>query len=409
MIEALFFQCLIDRNENIDFAIEHGIKAEDFANANFNKLYKYLLDRWTQNLRTDVNILITVFPAAFISDLYKDVCSLSMFRYYLAEIKEGITKKKIFDLCKKISSSKDPSNKLLENLNLEAMKISNDTNVVDYVRVYDALKIVYSDVLYRIENDKSEFVIKSKFSNLDDIIIGFSKGDFVLIAARPSVGKSAFAINLFEKMKDNALAFFSLEMSKNSILSRLICCATDTPSSRIRSPYIPSEQIEKIDNYVKSFKERNNIYLDNSARLTTMQLLLKAKKMKRETGIDVIFVDYLQLLDSANFFKTKREQVEEISRSLKFIAKELDCVVIALSQLSRKVEDRIDGRPRLSDLRETGALEQDADKIFFLHRKNSEQDEVSQISLIVAKNREGETKDCLFDYNKTYQKFFEKT
>ena len=247
-------------------------------------------------------------------------------------------------------------------------------------RTYDLLSNVMHDVFVQIEDLKNraqkgegELVtgIPTGFKQLDKISSGFHRSELVIIAARPSMGKSSFAANLATQMAlkyDVPVAIFSLEMSKEQLANRILCSEAMVDLQKVRTGQISDEEWERLVQAAGDLSKSKLIF-DDEPDLTPRLLRAKARRMKREYGIEVIFVDYLQLMTSrSRNYESRQQEITEISRSLKLLARELKITVVALSQLSRAVEQREDKRPRLSDLRESGAIEQDADLVMFLYR-----------------------------------------
>jgi len=246
----------------------------------------------------------------------------------------------------------------------------------------------------RIFNNKGETTgISSGFPELDDKTAGFQKGDMILIAARPSMGKTTFALNLAEYAalrQGKSVAVFSLEMSKEQLSYKLLCSEANVDMSKLRHGDLEDrdwENIAKASGPLAAAK----IFIDDTAGTSVMEMRSKCRKLKMEHGIDMIVIDYLQLMTGSNS-ESRQQEVSEISRSIKALAKEMQCPVIALSQLSRAPEQRTDHRPMLSDLRESGSIEQDADLVMFLYRDeyyNEETEDKNVAELIIAKQRNG--------------------
>ncbi|MCD6450613.1 MAG: replicative DNA helicase [Thermotogaceae bacterium] len=238
--------------------------------------------------------------------------------------------------------------------------------------------------------------IPTGFSELDKLTTGFHKSDFVIIAARPSVGKTAFALSLARNMAikySTPVGIFSLEMSAEQLAQRLLAMEAHVDLHKLRTGEFTSEEWDRLTVATEKLY-KSNIVVDDEASLDPRTLRAKARRMKKEFGIDVIFVDYLQLMHLKSSKENRQQEISEISRSLKLLARELDVVIIALSQLSRAVEQRENKRPRLSDLRESGAIEQDADTVIFIYReeyykKSDRIHEPHEAEIIIGKQRNG--------------------
>jgi len=236
--------------------------------------------------------------------------------------------------------------------------------------------------------------VASGLIDLDEITSGFQKGDLVIIAGRPSMGKTALALSI---MRNAAIDFkvpvgmFSLEMANHQLAQRLLCAEGRVDSHLVRTGKLPKNQWKNLSLAVGSLAEAE-IYLDDTPAITVLELRAKARRLKAEKNLGLIIVDYLQLMQGPRNIESRQQEISNISRSLKALAKELDVPVIALSQLSRAVEQRSDHRPQLSDLRESGAIEQDADVVIFLYRSwvySREEEDKGRAQAIVAKQRNG--------------------
>jgi replicative DNA helicase len=251
--------------------------------------------------------------------------------------------------------------------------------------------------------------IPSGYRKLDQMTSGFQKSDLIVLAARPSMGKTAIALNIAVNAASQGVAvgIFSLEMSAEQLTLRLLSTESGIPHQNIRNANISSEEWIELTNVATQLAERN-LFIDDTALLSVMDLRAKARKLKAEQKLDLLVVDYLQLIHSTSRHENRHQEVSEISRSLKALAKELNIPIIALSQLSRAVDSRMDKRPMLSDLRESGAIEQDADIIMFLYRDvvyNPEAENPSSAELIVGKQRNGPTGTVFLNFIRELTKF----
>jgi replicative DNA helicase len=236
--------------------------------------------------------------------------------------------------------------------------------------------------------------VASGLIDLDEITSGFQKGDLVIIAGRPSMGKTALALSI---MRNAAIDFkvpvgmFSLEMANHQLAQRLLCAEGRVDSHLVRTGKLPKNQWKNLSLAVGSLAEAE-IYLDDTPAITVLELRAKARRLKAEKNLGLLIIDYLQLMQGPRNIESRQQEISNISRSLKALSKELDIPVIALSQLSRAVEQRSEHRPQLSDLRESGAIEQDADVVIFLYRSwvySREEEEKGRAQAIIAKQRNG--------------------
>jgi len=251
--------------------------------------------------------------------------------------------------------------------------------------------------------------IASGYRKLDQKTSGFQKGDLIVLAARPSMGKTAFSLSMALRAASNgySVGFFSLEMAAEQLTLRLLSMQSAIAHHNIRSANMGSEEWLRLTNVAGQLSTLK-FFIDDTAMVSIMELRTKARKLKAEKGLDFLVVDYLQLLHSAKRHENRHQEVSEISRSLKALAKELDIPVLALSQLSRAVDSRTDKRPMLSDLRESGAIEQDADLIMFLYRDivyNPDAEQPNLTEIIIGKQRNGPTGTVLLNFLRDYTRF----
>lgn len=251
--------------------------------------------------------------------------------------------------------------------------------------------------------------IASGYRRLDDMTSGFQNGDFVVLAARPSMGKTALALSLAERAasQGGVVGFFSLEMSAEQLTLRMLASQARVPLHKIRNATISSDEWVSLTNAAATLAEYP-LFIDDTAMQSIMDVRAKARKLKLENNLQLIVIDYLQLIHGHRQHENRHQEVSEISRSLKALAKELNVPVIALSQLSRAVDSRLDKRPMLSDLRESGAIEQDADVIMFLYRDvvyNPETEHPNGAELIIGKQRNGPTGTVPLSYAREFTLF----
>lgn len=292
----------------------------------------------------------------------------------------------------------------------------------------DVTNEVFQEIVARMSGEGQNIAIPTGFSTLDQLV-GLGKGDLVILAARPSMGKTAFALNIAlnvagknhrDESEKKTVALFSLEMGADQLVSRMICSEGMLDSEKIKKGTLDNDDMMKLETAVH-FLNQKNIFIEDSAFIKVNEVKAKCKLLKNEHGLDLVVIDYLQLLQGSKRTDNRQQEVSEISRSLKQMARELECPVIALSQLSRSVESRHDKRPMMSDLRESGSIEQDADIVSFLYRSNyyrsedadenevQEPSDVSTVEVIVAKNRNGQTGTAELAFMKRYNRFVSKS
>jgi len=255
------------------------------------------------------------------------------------------------------------------------------------------------------------------FAEMDDLTCGLQNGEMIVIAGRPSMGKTSFAMNIAEHIgADNNIpvAFFSLEMSRQQLAERMLCGRAMMDSQIVRKGMISDSQYQELVHAASELSEKP-IYVDDTPGITPLELRGKARRLRSRYGIKCVFIDYLQLMSLGGRVESRQQEVSEISRYLKALARELEIPVIVLSQLNRSPEGREGHRPRMSDLRESGSIEQDADVVMLLHREDyyhkgeTDYDETNGAEIIVAKQRNGPTDTIELSFNGTYTRFANKT
>ena len=311
---------------------------------------------------------------------------------------------------------------LIDRAEKNLLRLSCRKSTTDFVPIQDIVSAAMDRLGSLVENSRAVTGLSTGFTDLDSITAGLHPSDFIIVAARPSMGKTALALNIAvnvalrgtrEGEPPRRVAFFSLEMSRDQLAQRMICTEADVGDRELR-PAEPEDENEKREVLDRLWAASDNlaasnIFIDDTPGLSIRELRSKARRLKAAGGLDLIVIDYLQLMQVSlgrSGSENRQHEVSEISRSLKALARELEAPVLALSQLSRSVENRQVKRPMLSDLRESGSLEQDADIVMFLYRedyyKAAEEEPTHLTELIVAKHRNGPTgkidlffrKDC---------------
>ncbi len=326
--------------------------------------------------------------------------------HYAKIVKDKAILRRLIEAASRIvemASSEGDVDEVLDTAERIIFEIAESKASKTYTHIRDMLHVVFEELEKLQERadvlDLSGSLvtgIPTGFSELDKWTTGFHKSDLVIIAARPSVGKTAFALSIARNMAlkySIPVGMFSLEMSGEQLAQRLLAMEARVDLKKLRSGMFSSEEWERLTVATEKLY-KSNIIVDDEPSLDPRSLRAKARRMKKEFGIEVIFIDYLQLMHLKKGRESRQQEISEISRSLKLLARELDIVVVALSQLSRAVEQREDKRPRLSDLRESGAIEQDADTVIFIYReeyykKTERLHEPHEAEIIIGKQRNG--------------------
>ncbi len=279
-----------------------------------------------------------------------------------------------------------------------------------FTLINDLLSTTFDEIEKRYENKQTITGLTTGFNDLDRKLNGFHPSDLILVAARPAMGKSAFALNLAQNAAlraEASVAIFSLEMSKEQLILRMLAAESMVDLGKIQSGRLNEEEWTRIAQAMIPLS-RAKIHFDDSAGISVTEMRSKSRRLKMEKGLDLVLIDYLQLMQGETRSENRQQEISSISRNLKIMAKELDCPVIALSQLSRAPEQRADHKPILSDLRESGAIEQDADVVMFLYREayyDEESEKQNMAEIIVSKHRHGETGTIEMVWMGEFQKF----
>lgn len=300
-------------------------------------------------------------------------------------------------------------NDILEAAEKSIFDISQSKSHRSMTGIHEVIMSAYG-ILEDIYRNKGKLTgVPSGFLDLDYKTNGLQKTDLILIAARPSMGKTAFSLNIAHNaaMKGKHVALFSLEMSKEQLIQRMISAESRVELSKLKNGNLDEEEWPRVIQAMDALS-KTRIYIDDTPGINMVELRSKCRRLKMDKGLDLVLIDYLQLMESDSRSENRQQEISKISRSLKILAKELDCPVIALSQLSRAPEQRSDHRPMLSDLRESGAIEQDADMVMFLYRDeyyNEDSEDKNIAEVIIAKHRNGEVGTIKLAWIGQYQLF----
>ncbi len=407
------------------------LKPESFYNDNHQKIYKAIIkltDNYqpidimtvTEELRRE-SILEEVGGAYYITQLTSRVASAAHIVFHARIIAQKYIQRELIRVSSEIQDrSFDPGIDVDDLLDFSERELFN----VAYGNIKKEtapIDVILKEAVKKIEEAGKRpdglSGVPSGFSNLDRITSGWQKSDLVIIAARPSMGKTSFVLSMMRNMAvefKRAVALFSLEMSSIQLVNRLIVAETEIPSEKIKNGKLELYEWTQLEQKIQPLSEAP-IFIDDTPAITIFELRSKCRRLKMQYQVELIIVDYLQLMSGSTDSRSNREQeVSNISRGLKAIAKELDIPILALSQLNRSVEMRSgDKRPQLSDLRESGAIEQDADLVLFIHRperygltEDEEGNSTKGIAeIIIAKHRNGATGDVRLRFINELAKF----
>lgn len=334
----------------------------------------------------------------YVLNLPNLVGSAANIEYYANIVAEKALARNLISTCTELTTEAYDGQKeteaLLDDAERRILQLSDTKNRGDFASVGAVVEVTLDKITKLYENKAGLTGLPTGFRDLDRMTSGLQPSDLILVAARPSMGKTAFTLNIAQNVgvrQHKTVAFFSLEMSQEQLVQRLLCQIAHIDSQKLRTGQLNSdEEWTRLTDACDKLYE-SPIYIDDTPGISVAEMRSKARRLKSEHGLDLIIVDYLQLMQGRNA-ESRQQEISEISRSLKALAREMKVPLIALSQLSRSVESRQDKRPMLSDLRESGALEQDADIVSFLYRedyydKETENQHITEV--ILAKHRNG--------------------
>ncbi|MCI0463096.1 MAG: replicative DNA helicase [Gemmataceae bacterium] len=300
------------------------------------------------------------------------------------------------------------ANELLEAAEKKIFDIAQMGVTGHYITLQAALDDAYRRIDVRTQHGRPVSGIATGYVDLDEKTAGLQNSELIILAARPSVGKSAMALNLARNMivqEGRAVFFVSLEMSRLELAERLLCSQGRVDSHRLRKGHLSSDDMQRLIE-AGDVLSKAKLFIDDTPAQGMLRIAANARRLKMRQNLDIVFIDYLQLIEPDNKRDSRQEQVANISRRLKFLAKELEIPVVALAQVNRSSEDRQDHKPRLSDLRESGSLEQDSDTVMLLHRPESEPGQQGEtIDVIIAKQRNGPTDTVTLTFLKQFMRF----
>lgn len=352
----------------------------------------------------------------FVRDLLESVSTSANVKYYAEIVADKSVMRRLIRLNEEISNicyaGKEPLESVLETTEKSIFELLQKRNTGDYVPIKDIVLNALDRIERASKNRGAVTGIPTGFIDLDYKLSGLQPSDLVLVAARPSMGKTAFVLNIAQYVafkKEKSVAVFSLEMSKEQLVNRLFSLESQVDSQAIRTGNLKDSDWEKLIEGA-GIIGRSNLIIDDTSSISVSELRSKCRKFKLEHDIQLVIIDYLQLMGGSvgRRAESRQQEISEISRSLKALARELNVPVVALSQLSRAVESRPDKRPMLSDLRESGAIEQDADVVMFIYRDeyyNKDTEYKKQAEIIIAKQRNGPVGTVNLAWLADYTKF----
>ncbi|HHY42615.1 MAG TPA: replicative DNA helicase [Thermoanaerobacterales bacterium] len=386
------------------------LQPEDFYKESHRRIFEVIIKLYenrepvdlitvTEALRSS-KLLEQVGGATYLTTLTETVPTASNIAYYCKIVEEkSIIRRLINTTSSILSMAYDPENdveSLLDEAERRIFEIAQKQRVESFYHIKDILFDTFERIEQLYNSEGGITGVPTGFPDLDEKTSGLQPSDLILIAARPSMGKTAFALNIAQNAAIRykiPVAIFSLEMSKEQLVQRMLCAESNVDSHKLRTGRLDEEDWPKLARAMGPLSEAP-IYIDDTPGISSLELRAKARRLKAEKGLGLIIIDYLQLMSTRGSSENRQQEISQISRSLKALARELSVPVIALSQLSRAPELRSDHRPILSDLRESGSQEQDSDVVAFLYREdyyNPDTDRKNIAEVIIAKQRNGPT------------------
>ncbi|MBU5479077.1 replicative DNA helicase [Eubacterium sp. MSJ-13] len=369
-----------------------------------------------QNKLREKEVTPELYSVEYLGELLAGVPTSANVKFYADIVHEKAVLRRLIKVTEQVTKEcymdAQPLEDILEDTEKSVFDVIQQRGGSEFEPIRDVVLRTLDSIEKAAKQKGNITGLETGFRDLDAKTAGLQKSDLILIAARPAMGKTAFVLNIAEYValhSKSTIALFSLEMSKEQLIKRMLAMNSMVDSQKIRTGDLEDEDWDKLVGSVRKIGN-SNLVIDDTSGITASELRLKCRKLKIEQGLDLVIIDYLQLMTGAGKRKSdsRQQEISDISRSLKVMARELNVPVIALSQLSRAVESRPDKRPMLSDLRESGAIEQDADIVMFIYRDeyyNPDSEKKGVAEVIVAKQRSGPTGPVELAWLSQYTKF----
>ena len=406
--QSVLGSMLLDK-EAVAVAVD-GLKPEDFYLDAHKEIFEAMVDIFDRGEPVDLVTVVedlrqrttldAVGGVSYITDLSMTVPSTANIKYYVGIVEEKSILRRLISACNEIIKesyeAKEDIDIIVDHAEKKIFQVSQRNTTSDFEPIKDILLDTYTKIEELSKNKGKIIGIPTGFVDLDQKTSGLHPSDFILVAARPSMGKTSFVLNVAQHAAlraDVPTAIFSLEMSKDQLVQRMLSSESNVELQKIRTGELTEEEWIRLVEAAGPLSQAP-IYIDDTPGISVMEMRSKARRLKMEKGLGLIVIDYLQLMTGRGRAENRQQEISEISRSLKALARELSVPVIALSQLSRAPEARTDHRPMLSDLRDSGAIEQDADVVMFLYRDeyyNPDTEKKNIAEVIIAKQRNGPT------------------
>jgi replicative DNA helicase len=422
--ESLLSGILIDNNTLLD--VIDIISPEDFYRSAHQKIFSGIVELFSKNEPVDLVTLTNALKergnleeiggATYLATLVDTVPLAVNAKHYAKIVHDKATLRRLIeranDIAKECFEDRGNVDEIIDFAESSIFEISKNKHKQSFYRISEIIDGNIETLEERQGNKALVTGVPTGFTRLDNLISGLQKSELIILAARPSMGKTALALNIARNAAVDAnvpIAMFSLEMSKEQLSMRLLCSEARIDSSRLRGGFFSMEDWRKLTDAAGVLSD-TSIFIDDTPDISAMEIRAKARRLKMEKDIGLVIIDYLQLMKGRMSAERRDLEISEMSRSLKALAKELDVPVMALSQLNRMLEQRNDKQPRLSDLRESGALEQDADVVAFIYRdeiynNDDNNPKKGTADILIRKNRNGPTGEATLTFLDSYTRF----
>ena len=404
--------------------VVESLRASDFYKPAHETIYEAILSLYGHGSPADAitvadelkkrGELTRVGGAAYLHTLIASVPTAANAQYYAEIVKEHAIMRRLIEAGTKIAqlgyANETEVDTLVDQAQAEIYAVTDGNAKADYVSFSDALEATMREIDANSNRPDGVYGVPTDFIELDELTGGLHGGQMIVIAARPGVGKSTLALDIARSAAIHhhmATVFFSLEMSRTELAMRVLSAEGKISMGRLKKGDLDTEGWTNLAT-LQGRIDSAPLFIDDSPNMTLMEIRAKCRRLKQRNDLKLVVLDYLQLMSSGKKVESRQQEVSEFSRSLKLLAKELDVPVIALSQLNRGSEQRTDKRPMVSDLRESGSIEQDADMVILLHREdmyNPESDRVGEADMIIAKHRGGPTRTIPLAFSGKYSRF----
>lgn len=423
--QAVLASMLMSREAVVNVA--DMLTKDDFYQTQYGVIFEAMVELYHEGTSIDLITLMerlkekgvpeSVYGIETMQELMSAVPTSANAKKYAEIVKDRANMRRVIKLAENAANEcytlKDSSANILSNIENQVLEMTqNANNGDDIVPIREVVDNVLRNIREAAKQQGNVTGVPTGFLDLDDMLTGLHGSELILVAARPAMGKTAFVLNIAEYVilkTDVPVAIFNFEMNKEQLVQRMIAMESQVNSQNIRTGNLQDDQ------WLKLYESSNiiggtKLFIEDQSNVTIGDIRNKCRKLKQRHNVGLIIIDYLQLMSGNGRTDSRQQEVSEISRGLKVLAKELDVPIIALSQLSRAVEARTDHRPMLSDLRESGSIEQDADVVMFIYREDKYRDDLpeedkNKAEIIIAKQRNGATGTVMLGWQGEYTKF----